>query len=54
MWTTFEVKKVQEMYANLQEESLEDILPSDLIDVIKADGGMAYENLRYIVFTIFL
>ena len=46
MWTSYEIKKVQELYENLEEEKIEDILPSDLINVIKADGGMAYENLR--------
>ena len=30
----------------LEYETLEDILPLDLINVIKAEGGLTYENLR--------
>ena len=47
MWTSYEISKVQEMYANLETESLEDILPPYLIDVITDHGEMAYKNLRY-------
>ena len=47
MWTSYEIKQVQAMYENLEEESLEDILPSDLIEVIKEDYGKAYMNIRY-------
>ena len=46
MWTSYEIKKVQEMYENLEKETLEDVLPEYLIHVIKIDGGTAYENLR--------
>ena len=49
MWTSFEIQKVQEMYSKLKEEKIEDLLTTDLIDIIKAEGGMAYENLRYII-----
>ena len=48
MWSTFEVKKVQQIYEKLPEVSLEDILTPELIAVIKKDGGTAHENLRYI------
>ena len=47
MWTSYEIKQVQAMYEKLEEESLEDILPSDLIEVIKEDYGKAYMNIRY-------
>ena len=50
MWTSFEIQKVQEMYSKLKEEKIEDLLTTDLIDIIKAEGGMAYENLRYIIY----
>ena len=46
MWTSFEIQKVQDLYINLEKETIEDFLPPFLIDVIKAEGGMAYENLR--------
>ena len=52
MWTSFEIQKVQEMYSKLKDEKIEDLLPPFLIDVIKAEGGMAYENLRYIIYRI--
>ena len=52
MWTSFEIEKVQEMYANLEKESLEDFLPPYLIDVITDHGEMAYKNLRYTVYRI--
>ena len=52
MWTSFEIQKVQEMYSKLEEEKLEDVLPPFLVDVIKAEGGMAYENLRYALYHI--
>ena len=47
MWTSYEIKQVQAMYEKLEEETLEDILPSDLIEVIKEDHGKAYMNIRY-------
>ena len=47
MWTSYEIKQVQAMYEKLEEESLEDILPSDLIKIIKEDYGKAYMNIRY-------
>ena len=47
MWTSYEIKQVQAMYEKLEEETLEDILPSDLIEVIKEDYGKAYMNIRY-------
>ena len=47
MWTSYEIKQVQAMYEKLEEETLEDILPSDLIEVIKEDYGNAYMNIRY-------
>ena len=46
MWTSFEIQKVQDLYSNLHEEKIEEFLPKFLIDVIKAEGGTAYENLR--------
>ena len=46
MWTSYELELVSEMYAKLPDEKLEDLLPTDLINVIKAEGGLAYENLR--------
>ena len=52
MWTSFEIEKVQEMYANLEKESLEDFLPPNLIDVIANHGDMVYQNLRYTVYRI--
>ena len=50
MWTSFEIQKVQEMYSKLKDEKIEDVLPPFLVDVVKAEGGMAYENLRYITY----
>ena len=47
MWTSYEIKQVQAMYEKLEEETLEDILPSDLIEVIKEDYGKAFMNIRY-------
>ena len=47
MWTSYEIKQVQAMYEKLEEETLEDILPSDLIEIIKEDYGKAYMNIRY-------
>ena len=47
MWTSYEIKQVQDMYEKLEEETLEDILPSDLIEIIKEDYGKAYMNIRY-------
>ena len=52
MWTSFEIQKVKEMYSKLEEEKIEDFLPTDFIDVIKAEGGMAYENLRYALYRL--
>ena len=46
MWTKYEIQLIGETYAKLKEETLEDILPFDLINVIKAEGGLTYENLR--------
>ena len=46
MWTSYEIKQVQSMYEKLKEETLEDILPSDLIEVVKEEYGMAYHNIR--------
>ena len=43
MWTSHEIKLIGEMYSKLEEEKIEDFLPSYLIDVIKAEG--AYQNL---------
>ena len=45
MWTSYEIKQVQSMYEKLEKETLEDILPSDLIEVIKEDYGKAYMNI---------
>ena len=47
MWTSYELKQVQSMYEKLEEETLEDILTADLIEVIKQDYGKAYMNIRY-------
>ena len=47
MWTKFETHFIGKMFANTEDEKLEDLLPSNLIDVIKGEGGLAYENLRY-------
>ena len=47
MWTSYELKQVQSMYEKLEEESLEDFLPSDLIAVIREDYGKAHMNIRY-------
>ena len=47
MWTSYEIKQVQAMYEKLEEETLEDILPADLIEIIKEDHGKAYMNIRY-------
>ena len=47
MWTKFETQFIGKMFANTEDEKLEDLLPSNLIDVIKGEGGLAYENLRY-------
>ena len=46
MWTKNELDKIGEMYSKLPDESLEDFLPSYLIDAVKAEEGKAYENLR--------
>ena len=54
MWTSYEIKQVQAMYEKLEEETLEDILPTDLIEVIKEDYGKAYMNIRYIIYGIFV
>ena len=54
MWTSYEIKQVQAMYENLEDETLEDILPTDLIEVIKEDYGKAYMNIRYIIYRIFV
>ena len=48
MWTKFETQFIGKIFANTENEKLEDLLPSNLIDVIKGEGGLAYENLRYI------
>ena len=47
MWTKFETQFIGKMFANTEDEKIEDLLPSDLINVIKEEGGLAYENLRY-------
>ena len=47
MWTKFETQFIGKMFGNTEGEKLEDLLPSNLIDVIKGEGGLAYENLRY-------
>ena len=47
MWSKFEKQFIGIIYDELEEETLEDILPLNLIDVIKEEGGVAYENLRY-------
>ena len=46
MWTNYEIQCVGDMYAKLKEEKIEDFLPSDLVNLIKAEGGLTYENLR--------
>ena len=46
MWTNYEIQCVGDMYAKLKEETLEDFLPSELVNLIKAEGGLTYENLR--------
>ena len=46
MWSKYETQIIGKLYANLEPETLEDILPLDLIDVIKGEGGLTYENLR--------
>ena len=46
MWTKFESQLIGKLFANTEDEKLEDLLPSDLINVIKEEGGLAYENLR--------
>ena len=46
MWTKFEIDFLGEMYSKIQEETLEDFLPSHLIDAIKGEEGMAYVNLK--------
>ena len=47
MWTKFETQFIGKMFGNTEDKKLEDLLPSNLIDVIKGEGGLAYENLRY-------
>ena len=47
MWTKFETQFIGKIFANTEDEKLEDLLPSNLIDVIKGEDGLAYENLRY-------
>ena len=47
MWTKFETQFIGKLFANTEDEKLEDLLPSNLIDVIKGEGGLAYKNLRY-------
>ena len=47
MWTKFETQFIGKIFADTEDEKLEDLLPSNLIDVIKEEGGLAYENLRY-------
>ena len=52
MWTLYEISKIQEMYANLQTESVEDYLSTELIEVIKNTSEMAFENIRYAIYGI--
>ena len=47
MWTKFENQFIGKLFAYTEDEKLEDLLPSNLIDVIKKEGGLAYKNLRY-------
>lgn len=53
MWTSYEIEKVQEMYGNLEKETIEDILPSELINVIQQESDKSYPNLRFVKNTIF-
>ena len=52
MWTLYEISKIQEMYANLQTESVEDYLSTELIEVIKNTSEMAFENIRYALYSM--
>ena len=47
MWTKYETEFIGKLYSDLDDETLEDLLPSDLIKIVKAEGGLAYQNLRY-------